>query len=222
MSERKCKNCGKQLQKWQSFYCSNDCQQIYQQKEYIQRWKNNQESGLSGEYQLSKYIVHYLLEKNNYQCEKCGWGELNIFTNKIPLEIHHKDGDHSNNKEENLQVLCPNCHALTENYKSRGKGRADRAKYYKTNICIDCGAIICNTSIRCVECQRKFQQEESLKKLPISREELKARIRVESFESIGREYNISGNGLKRWCTKYQLPNTKTEIKQYTEEEWEKI
>lgn len=37
----------------------------------------------------------------------------------IPLEVHHKDGDKENNDIENLQLLCPNCHALTDNY--RGK-----------------------------------------------------------------------------------------------------
>jgi hypothetical protein len=37
----------------------------------------------------------------------------------IPLEVHHIDGNHLNNELENLQLLCPNCHALTENW--RGK-----------------------------------------------------------------------------------------------------
>lgn len=71
------------------------------------------------------------MEKHNYKCEICGWGEENPHTHTIPLEIHHKDGDYTNNKEENLQVLCPNCHALTETYKSHNKkGRKGRAKYY--------------------------------------------------------------------------------------------
>ena len=37
----------------------------------------------------------------------------------IPLEVHHKDGDHLNNELDNLMLLCSNCHAFTENY--RGK-----------------------------------------------------------------------------------------------------
>jgi hypothetical protein len=37
------------------------------------------------------------LEKSNYKCEKCGWGEINPFTNTLPLEIHHLDGDYRNN-----------------------------------------------------------------------------------------------------------------------------
>ena len=86
---------------------------------------------MSGEYGLSKYIRRYLLEKHNYKCEKCGWGEKNEFIGTIPLEIHHIDGDYTNNKEGNLQVLCPNCHSLTETHKSHNKkGRIGRRKYY--------------------------------------------------------------------------------------------
>lgn len=45
-----------------------------------------------------------------------GWGEINPITNESPLHVHHIDGDATNNSEENLQLLCPNCHSLTENF----------------------------------------------------------------------------------------------------------
>ena len=52
-----------------------------------------------------------------YKCECC---QNTIWNGQpIPLEVHHKDGDKDNNELENLQLLCPNCHALTDNY--RGK-----------------------------------------------------------------------------------------------------
>lgn len=52
-----------------------------------------------------------------YKCEICG---LDSWMNDvIPLELHHIDGDTSNNTIENLQLICPNCHAQTDNY--RGK-----------------------------------------------------------------------------------------------------
>lgn len=57
------------------------------------------------------------------QCECCGLKEWN--NQPIPLEIHHIDGDHLNNNLENLQVLCCNCHALTENF--RGKNQSNTA-----------------------------------------------------------------------------------------------
>lgn len=58
-------------------------------------------------------IVHL----RGHKCNKCGLTEwLGV---PIPLEIHHKDGDHLNNELDNLELCCPNCHALTENW--RGK-----------------------------------------------------------------------------------------------------
>jgi transposase len=38
---------------------------------------------------------------------------------EIPLEVHHVDGDRLNNELNNLQLLCPNCHAQTDNYCGR-------------------------------------------------------------------------------------------------------
>ena len=129
-----CTNCGKEFEHTKSStnkFCSSKCHAEYKNKQYIERWKNGEENGMCGEYGLSKVIRHYLLDKHNYKCEKCGWGETNSFTNTIPLEIHHIDGDYRNNKEENLQVLCPNCHSLTETHKSHNKeGRIGRRKYY--------------------------------------------------------------------------------------------
>ena len=62
-----------------------------------------------------------MFEKHDFKCEKCGWNEINEYSGLVPLEIHHIDGDFKNNREENLQVLCPNCHSLTPNYKSLNK-----------------------------------------------------------------------------------------------------
>lgn len=126
-----CAYCGKELSANRQKYCSNECQQLWQYEEYIKRWKNGFENGIIGEYQISKYIKRYLFEKYDYQCVRCGWGEINEFTGKRPLEVHHKDGDYTNNTEDNLELLCPNCHSLTETYKAsnKGNGRKSRKKY---------------------------------------------------------------------------------------------
>ena len=47
------------------------------------------------------------------------------------LQFHHKDGNSNNNSPENIQVLCPNCHAMTENYMALNKGHSARDKRYK-------------------------------------------------------------------------------------------
>lgn len=52
-----------------------------------------------------------------YQCECCG---LETWMGQpIPLEVHHKDGNRHHNELSNYELLCPNCHALTDSY--RGK-----------------------------------------------------------------------------------------------------
>lgn len=59
-------------------------------------------------------IRKMLLKEREYKCEKCG---NSIWLNeKIPLQVHHIDGNTNNNTRNNLQLLCPNCHALTENW----------------------------------------------------------------------------------------------------------
>ena len=57
--------------------------------------------------------------KRGWKCENCGNTER--LGQKIPLQTHHIDGDSEINELENLQLLCPNCHALTENYCKKKK-----------------------------------------------------------------------------------------------------
>lgn len=66
-----------------------------------------------------------VLYEQNEKCNKCGISEW--MGQKITLELEHKDGDHYNNERENLEVLCPNCHALTDTWRGRNKKvKADR------------------------------------------------------------------------------------------------
>jgi Zn finger protein HypA/HybF involved in hydrogenase expression len=51
------------------------------------------------------------------KCENCDLTQW--LGNKIPLELHHSNADKTDNRLENLIVLCPNCHSFTDNY--RGK-----------------------------------------------------------------------------------------------------
>ncbi len=51
-------------------------------------------------------------------CENCG--RTKWLGQAIPLELHHIDGNRGNNKHDNLQLLCANCHALTPNNSGKG------------------------------------------------------------------------------------------------------
>ena len=74
----------------------------------------------------SANMIKALIALRGHKCECCNntiWqGE------DIPLEVHHKDGDSLNNVIENLQLLCPNCHAQTENYRNKNNIQKDKRK----------------------------------------------------------------------------------------------
>ena len=126
----KCLNCNEEI-KVNNKYCSNICQKEFEYKKYITQWKNNEVNGLKGEYQISNHIKTYLFNKYKNKCARCRWGEINTYTNKIPLEVEHIDENYTNNLEDNLILLCPNCHSLTSTYKGANlkNGRKARKKY---------------------------------------------------------------------------------------------
>ena len=79
--------------------------------------KTNLEEYFSGEKTISASSLRYRLIRDGYKdevCECCGLSEW--MGKKIPLELHHKDGNHYNNSLDNLQILCSNCHMQAHNY----------------------------------------------------------------------------------------------------------
>lgn len=131
-----CIVCGKEFIPYPSksnLFCSQACQCEYQYKENVQKWKNGEVSGHTERFKVSGFVRRYLLEKANYCCEECGCNLTNKYTGLSILQIHHKDGNAANTVEDNLEVICPNCHAMTDNFGSRNKNsvRKYRKKDYK-------------------------------------------------------------------------------------------
>jgi len=80
------------------------------------------EDYFSGKVKIRSHMLRLRLIEEKYfeeKCYKCGnvyWLEY-----KMPLELHHIDGNKNNNSLDNLQLLCPNCHVFTDTYKSKNR-----------------------------------------------------------------------------------------------------
>ncbi len=71
----------------------------------------------------------FLIEERGHRCERCKLETW--FDQPIAIEMHHIDGNSDNNTRENLQLLCPNCHAQTPHYKGAVKGKYNRRHLYR-------------------------------------------------------------------------------------------
>lgn len=72
-----------------------------------------------------------LFKEANFKCV-CGFDKRRKDGGLI-LEIDHIDGNHLNEARENLRVLCPNCHALTPNFRNWGRRGKTSTRIRKGN-----------------------------------------------------------------------------------------
>lgn len=133
-----------------NIYCSKTCSDMDRSnsasisheallEHKINQWKLGLWDGSLASGDISKTIRNYIRKKYNEACVVCGWREVNPKSGKIPTEIEHIDGNHQNNKEENLTLLCPNHHSLTPTYRAlnKGNGRKNRLsvdQYVKRDV----------------------------------------------------------------------------------------
>lgn len=155
-----CVQCSKTIQQKNIHqkYCSQECSQKFHNHKYscskcpnrikrknglclqcsnkdkyeknIQKWLNGEIEGGSDR-NLSTYVRRYLLEQAGYKCKVCGFNEVHPADGRTILEVNHIDGDGSNHSPDNLEVLCPNHHALTDTYRGRNQGNGRKVYYLR-------------------------------------------------------------------------------------------
>lgn len=185
-------------------------------------------------YKSSTKLKERLIKEGlkNKKCEIC---KLSEWMNKeIPLELNHKNGNNTDNRIENLEIICCNCHAQTENY--RGKNilsyKSDKMKkeflnkeiYLKDSEelievenkkCINCNEEcsrkynkFCST-----ECYREYEKKEN--NIPKVLELLEAFKVYKNFTKVGVSFGVSDNSVRKWCKNYgileMIKNKKFEI-----------
>jgi hypothetical protein len=84
-----------------------------------QGWSKGQQKKDWSQYSKVGHFKKHLIKQKGHKCENCGLTEWQ--KQSIVLEVHHEDGDRTNNDFSNLKLLCCNCHALTHNWRNKNK-----------------------------------------------------------------------------------------------------
>lgn len=146
---------------------------------------------LTNKTKVSGHLLKRALFKVGYKSNRCEICGIDSWNNKpLNCQLHHINGNHLDNRLENLQILCPNCHSQTDNY----CGSANLPSNKKIKYCPDCGREILYTSTRCTVCASKHRRR-------IERPSIETLLKEKetmSFCEIGRKYGVSDNTIRKW------------------------
>lgn len=155
------------------------------------------------------------------KCECCGLTEW--MGKKIPLELHHINMNHYDNRLENLQILCSNCHSLVHKYsnnKNKPKSKVNKELYNQIlknkkesiipiekdynveQFCKNCGKklIKSQNSFCSQECYHKFISKKPEKDELVDNYKLLKGNKTK----LGSLYGVSDNAVKKWLKYYEI------------------
>lgn len=165
------------------------------------------------------------------KCEICG---NSMWRGKeLSLELHHINGDPFDNRIENLQILCPNCHSITENYRGKNtkkdnletnkkeierekkineintkylqekKDKVKTKKAQKEKICPECGKIFTGKNVYCS--LECYNRSRSKSKRPDIISLCKKYKELSgNLTHLGKFYGVSDNTVKKWLILYGI------------------
>lgn len=138
-------------------------------------------SNLSSKSLKKKLFKNKLLEE---KCSKCGL-ENQWEGEPISLQLDHINGNHDDNKLDNLRILCPNCHSQTKTFGGRNSKRSinwtckcGKRKHKQSNVCHEC-------------------RERPLKIDWLPNDQLILKLQTQSMVSLGKELGVSDNAIRK-------------------------
>lgn len=156
------------------------------------------------------------------RCECCG-----LVDKTITLELHHINGNPTDNRLENLQILCPNCHSKTSNFRGKNtrihKNASElilsdeeveqrrQEKLVKRRVPADQRKIKPLENIKCLHCDKEFKPKEKKTKYccvecyraanssnrPSILELINSFRQYKTFTKVAKVYGISDNGVRK-------------------------
>lgn len=139
-------------------------------------------------------------------CELCGQGET-WHGRRMSLILDHIDGVPTDNRLENLRIVCPNCAATLETHCGR-KNTLNR----EPRLCLHCGKEFMPKYERHRYCSQicgthsnppRTPRPERRKVPRPSYEQLMADVETMSIVAVGRKYGVSDNAVRKWIRWYE-------------------
>ena len=154
---------------------------------------------LKSSYVHNSKLCQKLIEDGlkEYRCEKCKREEYE--NEKIPLELHHINCNHYDNRLENLMVVCPTCHAII--HRAINKEKKEEKK------------------INGISKRNKEKEKITQKWAQIKSHKPQRDVLIESFKKlknisqVGIYYGVSDNAVRKWLKRYGLPHHTKELKE---------
>lgn len=169
---------------------------------------------------LRKRYLEKIFEKKCYNC-----GIVNWLDKPITLHLDHINGSHTDNRFENLRLLCPNCHQQTSTWgkatfvgelvESEDTTRLGRVTSNGVGvrlprslpICIDCGNKVRNSKAkRCWSCFLKRKESTKYEKPKRNykidwptNEELAKMVWEKSTAQLAKEFGVSDKAIEKRC-----------------------
>ena len=151
-----------------------------QPKVPIELYLNNSKPITS--WKLKNKLIRDNIKRN--ECEICGISEWN--GKPISCQLHHKNGNNKDNRLENLQILCPNCHSQTDSY----AGKALRENKDDSNGRKDVS--------------RRKVVRPSYKQFMTEFEDL-----GKNYSAMGRKYGVLDTAIRKWIKSYEKEATQS-------------